>query len=107
MAVVVGVFSIMTVLLSAAELIKNDSEKNDFLLFAIFNASSIFEAYCKISRAISDTGVADPVGISDFAAFNVIDKPCIFMPETTPVKPPQVMIINLCPLSGFTNSTIL
>ena len=73
----------------------------------MFVASSIFFAYCNTFLANKEIGVAAPDGIADFAALRVTLIPSIFIPETTPVIPPQVIIINLCPCLGLQNKTIL
>src|SRR5450432_1550787 len=97
----------ITALLSSDDPIRKDSETNIFLFFAIDIASWIFSAYCKISRATNDTGVADAEGISDFAALMVTVSPFSFIPETTPINPPQVIDINLYPSAGSASDTIL
>ncbi len=58
-------------------------------VIAIFVASSIFFAYCKISRAINETGSAVPAGIDDLDALSALLKPSKFIPETTPAIPPS------------------
>ena len=89
----VGVFSIITALLSAAEPIKKDSDTNIFRFDAMANASCMFDAYCRISVATKETGVADAEGVVVFAALMVTYKPVSFMPETVPKNPPQVTVI--------------
>ena len=58
-------------------------------------ASSILEAYCRICLARMETGVFDKPGMPDFAALRVTTRPWSFIPDTTPIIPPQVMKANL------------
>jgi hypothetical protein len=95
------------VVLSGADPIIIDSETKVFLLLAIEIASLMFEAYCRISLDNKEMGVADPSGIVDLAAFIVTVIPFIFIPDKTPVIPPQVIVINLYPESGLQNAMIL
>jgi len=48
-----------------------------------------------------DTGVAAAVGTVLFAALMVMLKPWSFMPDTAPINPPQVTVINLWPCAGL------
>jgi hypothetical protein len=53
----------------------------------------MLDAYCNISVATSETGVAEPFGMAVFAALMVTDNHFSFMPETVPINPPHVMVI--------------
>ena len=97
----------MTAFLSIALPINRDSDTKTSRFLAITIASSIVEAYCKISRVSIDTGVLATKGTLDLPALMVTVNPCSFIPETTPTIPPQVTDINLCPASGLTNAIIL
>ena len=90
-----AVFSIVAVLLSSKEPINIDSETNVFLFSAIAKASLIFFAYCRISLATREIGVAALVGISDLAALMVTVNPFSFIPDTVPIMPAQPIIISL------------
>ena len=52
-------------------------------------ASSIVVAYCKISKATREIGVFARIGIDDFPAFIVTERPSIFIPDETPIIPAQ------------------
>ena len=84
-----------------------DSETKTFLFFAIVMASSIFLECCKISRVKIEIGVLAIKGILDFPAFMVTVKPSLFIPETAPIIPGQVTIINAWPSLGLMNATTL
>src|SRR4051812_44769486 len=100
-SVLKGVFSMIAEPLSDKDPRRMDSETNVFRFFAIANASSIFLAYCKISLATMEIGVAALVGISDLAALIVTVRPFSFIPETVPIIPAQEIIINLYPFLGL------
>ena len=89
-----GETSIRIALLSAALPTIIDSDTKTFRFLAMAIASSILVAYCKISRAKTEIGVFAIKGIFDFPAFIVIVNPFVFIPETAPVIPAQVYIIN-------------
>ena len=75
---------------SEAEHIRNDSLTNVFAARAMQTASSMSVAYCSISLARMETGVADIFGVSSFEALMDTVRPFSFIPERTPVMPGQV-----------------
>ena len=79
----------MAALFSLAEPINIDSDTNVWVVSAIFFASSMVEAYCRMRRAKMEMGVALWVGMEDLAALMVTVSPAAFMPEHTPVMPAQ------------------
>ena len=60
---------------SLEEPIKMDSETNVFRFCAMAKASSIVDAYCRISLVRMEIGVAEPVGTADLAALIVTVSP--------------------------------
>ena len=95
-----GDFSMTAAHPSAAEPIRIDSDTNVLRRRAMARASSMVEAYCRISRVSIDIGVADDVGTADLAALMVTVRPASFIPDITPIIPGQLTEANLYPLDG-------
>ena len=87
--------SMIAALPSLEEPIKMDSETNVFRFCAMAKASSIVDAYCRISLVRMEIGVAEPVGTADLAALIVTVSPVSFMPDSTPIIPGHPTEANL------------